>query len=91
VILIECPNCGPRVSGEYSFLGENTEQPAAGAQDIAAWRRYLYFSANSPSWTQERWIHSHGCNQVVDIRRHRTTNACEGSRPAATSGSVNAL
>jgi sarcosine oxidase, subunit delta len=90
VILIECPNCGPRVSGEYSFLGDITEQPPTEPHDIEAWRRYLYFSENSPSWTHERWIHSHGCNAVIELRRHRTSNACPEAGVAPTSRSVSA-
>jgi heterotetrameric sarcosine oxidase delta subunit len=74
VILIQCPHCGPRVSGEFTFLGDRRVAPATGAVDIAEWRRYLYLDPNRPDWTDEAWIHSHGCNRIVAVRRHRLTN-----------------
>jgi sarcosine oxidase subunit delta len=83
VITITCPTCGPRVSGEFTFLGDVTP-PAAADADISEWRRYLYFTPNSPDWTRERWLHRHGCNRVIDVRRHRTTNVCApGTLPTA--------
>jgi heterotetrameric sarcosine oxidase delta subunit len=74
VILIDCPWCGPRVSGEFAFLGDNRAAPTAGSADIVAWRRYLYLDDNRPDWTDESWLHVHGCNRVMRLRRHRSTN-----------------
>jgi heterotetrameric sarcosine oxidase delta subunit len=74
VILIDCPRCGPRVSGEFTFLGDSRVAPAVVPADVVEWRRYLYFYVNRPDWTKESWIHSHGCNRVVELTRHRTSN-----------------
>jgi sarcosine oxidase subunit delta len=80
VILIDCPNCGPRVSGEFTFLGDSRSAPVPN-DDILAWRRYLYFDDNRPDWTSELWIHSSGCNQALELTRHRLTNETRTPAP----------
>lgn len=74
MLLIACPHCGPRNSNEFSFLGESSSRPAAGAATSAEWREYLYVKGNTAGWERERWFHTAGCRRFLDLERDTTTN-----------------
>ena len=57
MILIKCPNCGPRDETEYHYGGEAhvpyPEDPHALSD--AEWGRYLFYRQNPKGLFAERW------------------------------------
>jgi len=74
MLVIICPNCGPRNSDEFTFGGEIRPRPDVGTTDPPTWRRYLYMRANVSGWVSERWFHLAGCRRYLMLERHRSTN-----------------
>lgn len=74
MLLIICPNCGPRNSDEFTFQGELRSRPHVEETDPAEWRRYLYMRANVSGWVSERWFHVSGCRRYLMLERHTETN-----------------
>ena len=73
MLLIICPNCGPRNDAEFAYRGEVVPRPDP-STDPATWRRYLYTKQNRDGWNTERWFHVSGCRRFLDVERHSTTN-----------------
>lgn len=76
MLLIECPNCGPRNSLEFSYQGLVKPRPQ-GDPTKAEWRKYLYQQDNPHGFADERWFHANGCRRFLDIRRHTQSNEIE--------------
>lgn len=74
MLVIICPNCGPRNSDEFVFQGEVWPRPAVNHTDPAEWRRYLYMKSNLADWVSERWFHVSGCRRYLMLERHTVTN-----------------
>jgi sarcosine oxidase, subunit delta len=74
MLLILCPNCGPRNSDEFTYQGEVRHRPAVNDTDPAEWRRYLYMKSNLADWVSERWFHVSGCRRYLMLERHTVTN-----------------
>ena len=71
MILITCPNCGPRNSSEFAYFGETKPRPAVNETDLAEWSSYLFMKRNPAGWTTEHWYHREGCRTVPGGRtRH---------------------
>ena len=73
MLVIVCPNCGPRNNDEFTFQGEIIPRPSPDT-DQSTWRRYLYMKDNVSGWQTERWFHVSGCRRFLDIERHTITN-----------------
>lgn len=71
MLLITCPNCGPRPELEFRCGGEahiaRPEDPSA--LDDAAWRDVLYMRTNPKGLHAERWLHVHGCQRWFNAVR----------------------
>jgi sarcosine oxidase, subunit delta len=74
MLVILCPNCGPRNSEEFTYQGELRARPDVNATDPAEWRRYLYMRTNGAGWVSERWFHVSGCRRYLLIERNNVTN-----------------
>ncbi|GBP08032.1 Sarcosine oxidase subunit alpha, partial [Eumeta japonica] len=81
MLLIDCPNCGPRDEVEYHYGGQAhvayPENP-----DVLTdreWAEYLFYRENPKGAFAERWQHSAGC------RKERTMTASRLS-PAHSPG-----
>lgn len=74
MLVIICPNCGPRNSDEFTFQGEVRPRPDVNEIDPAGWRRYLYMRSNPSDWVSERWFHVSGCRRYLMLERHTATN-----------------
>lgn len=74
MLVIICPNCGPRNSDEFVYQGEVRPRPAVDDTDPAEWRRYLYMKSNLADWVAERWFHVSGCRRYLMLERHTVTN-----------------
>ena len=73
MLVIVCPNCGPRNDNEFNFLGEVIPRPSVDV-DPTTWRRYLYMRGNTSGWQRERWFHVSGCRRFLNIERNNVTN-----------------
>jgi sarcosine oxidase subunit delta len=74
VLVILCPNCGPRNSDEFTFQGEVRPRPDPNDTEPGEWRRYLYMRDNVAGWASERWFHVSGCRRFLMLERHTVTN-----------------
>lgn len=74
MLVIICPNCGPRNSDEFTYQGEARRRPDVNDTDPGEWRRYLYMRANTAGWVTERWFHLSGCRRYLTVERDNTTN-----------------
>ena len=86
MILIPCPNCGPRNSSEFTYEGENKERPNAATVTKAQWRNYLYLKNNPLGWTTETWYHSSGCKKFLVAERHTMTNEIRSTKALGQHG-----
>jgi heterotetrameric sarcosine oxidase delta subunit len=84
VILIPCPYCGPRNSGEFVWTGERHPRPDPDdtVTTPAAWRAYLYERDNPAGWTSESWYHRFGCRRYLVVERHTVTGEIRRCEPA---------
>lgn len=79
MILIHCPNCGPRDETEYHYGGEAhvpyPEDPNALTDE--EWGRYLFYRNNPKGRFAERWVHSGGCRKWFNVIRDTATYKIE--------------
>ena len=75
MILIECPNCGPRNSQEFRYGGEYNPRPGKPLEvNEAEWTDYLFMKANTRGEQKEWWYHRAGCQLWFLAERHTKTN-----------------
>lgn len=75
MMLIHCPECGPRDETEFGYGG------AAGvaypedtfALSDSQWAEYLFFRENPRGDLVERWVHSAGCRRWFTAVRDTVT------------------
>lgn len=80
MLLITCPNCGPRPGSEFAWHGEPKPRPDVATADEAQWRSYLYEENNVADWVEERWSHRSGCRSYLTVERHTVTNEIRSVR-----------
>jgi sarcosine oxidase, subunit delta len=71
MLIINCPNCGPRPELEFRYGGEaHVPRPAAtdGLDDDVVADR-LYMRSNPKGIHLERWRHAHGCGKFFNAVR----------------------
>ena len=91
MLLITCPNCGPRDETEFHYGGQAhvayPENPAELTD--AEWSRYLFYRENPKGAFAERWVHTGGCrkwfNAVRDTVTYEFKSIYTGAAPAAAS------
>jgi sarcosine oxidase subunit delta len=75
MILLDCPNCGPRNSQEFRYGGEYKPRPKAPLETIdAAWNDYIYMRDNKAGIQKEWWYHRAGCGYWFLAERHTKSN-----------------
>jgi len=75
MLILPCPNCGPRNAGEFRFGGEKTPRPPQPeAQTDDEWAAYLYMRPNARGVQTEWWYHRHGCGLWFYAERNTLTN-----------------
>ena len=93
MLLITCPNCGPRPELEFAYGGEaHIARPADPMSlDDETWAAFLYMRVNPKGAHAERWRHVHGCGRFFNVLRDTTsdtvlaTYAIGTPRPAPSS------
>lgn len=93
MLIIDCPNCGPREETEFSYGGQaHVPYPAdPGTLDDEQWARYLFYRDNPAGPFAERWSHAHGCRKWCDVIRDTRTSEIiavtrAGERAASETG-----
>lgn len=75
MLLLTCPNCGPRNVGEFRYGREYNPRPAdPRAVEDGDWIDYLYMSTNALGTQTEWWYHGSGCGLWFLADRHTKTN-----------------
>lgn len=83
MLLINCPDCGPRAEIEFRCGGEgHIVRPGPhGTVNDQAWADYLYFRGNPRGDHHERWVHSAGCGRWFNIVRDTVTHRISAVYP----------
>ena len=75
MILIDCPNCGPRNSQEFRYGGEYNPRPGKPLEvDDVEWTDYLFMKVNKQGEQKEWWYHRAGCQLWFLAERNTKTN-----------------
>jgi heterotetrameric sarcosine oxidase delta subunit len=74
MIVVNCPNCGPRNSSDLRPCGEVTTRPDPATASLSEWRTYLYLRENPAGWVTETWYCRSGCRRYFTIQRNTATN-----------------
>ena len=74
MLLVPCPNCGPRNSADLTYRGEATARPNPATTTPKEWRDYLYSEDNPAGWLKETWYCSSGCRRFFAVERHTVTS-----------------
>jgi methylglutamate dehydrogenase subunit B len=73
---IDCPCCGLRDSGEFSFLGDAGPQRPDGLDTApATMLDYVYLRDNPAGAFRELWYHGLGCRSWLVVERNTRTHA----------------
>ena len=93
MLLVPCPNCGPRNAADLSYRGESHSRPDPKTCSPEEWRTYLYLRDNPSGWLVENWYCSSGCRTHFQIERHTLTGELRspilpGIKPGATKGAT---
>ena len=78
MMLIPCPNCGPRAEEEFAYGGLVRDLPPLdGAADLSAWHRALHSGGTAGALQPETWYHHAGCESWVTLHRNLASHAFE--------------
>ncbi len=90
---IDCPCCGPRDVGEFSYLGDGSGTRPSGMEvEPAAMVDYVYSRDNPRGPITELWYHGYGCRSWLavsrDTRNHEIASVsfARDLPPTGTSG-----
>jgi heterotetrameric sarcosine oxidase delta subunit len=74
MLIIECLNCGARDEAEFSFGGpSHVIRPSFDVSD-QLWTDYLYGRDNAQGPHAERWCHTYGCGEWLNVIRDTLTD-----------------
>lgn len=85
MLLVPCPNCGPRNSADLRWVAVAHERPDPSAAGRTEWRDHLYMEPNPAGWVRETWYCRLGCRRYITLERHTVTNRF---RPATSDDAV---
>lgn len=89
MMLVPCPNCGPRNSADLRYVGESHERPDPSTVSPARWRAYLYWRDNPAGLLRETWYCRSGCRKYFTAIRNTSSNEFENHPlPGAKTGAV---
>ena len=71
MLLIPCPNCGPRDETEFHYGGQAHVPYPENPNELSdtEWSRSLFYRENPKGIFAERWVHSTGCRQWFNMLR----------------------
>jgi len=76
MIKIECPWCGIRDEEEFTYGGQSHIARPEKPENISdeEWAGYLFNRINPKGVHMERWCHSFGCRQWINVARDTVTH-----------------
>lgn len=74
MLLLPCPNCGPRPLEEYRFGGELPSVPERITDPDERDVDHVWFYDNADGPSTERWFHAHGCRRWMTVTRDTRTD-----------------
>ena len=90
MLILNCPNCGPRNVAEFRFGGEVNPRPKdPAALSDAEWSHFLFMRQNVLGVETEWWYHRAGCGLWFLAERHTHSNQVLRTfrwQPAAAAG-----
>ena len=78
MLLVPCPNCGPRDASDFKFGGESTRRPDPSTATPEEWRTYVHLKTNTAGVQRETW-YCRGCRTFFSLHRDTVTNVFEES------------
>ncbi|WP_457973581.1 sarcosine oxidase subunit delta [Arthrobacter sp. D1-17] len=87
MLLISCPNCGPRDETEFHYGGQAHVAYPDNPNELndREWAEYLFYRENTKGTFAERWVHSTGCRQWFNMLRDTVTYDIQAVYPMGTS------
>jgi sarcosine oxidase subunit delta len=80
---IQCPHCGERDNGEFSYLGDaSVLRPDGMDASAQAMHDYVYLRDNLAGPIRELWYHGAGCRAWLVVSRDTRTHAISDVSPA---------
>ncbi len=73
MLLVPCPNCGPRDAGDFRHSGESLSRPDTSSATPTEWRDYLFTRNNAADWRIET-LYCRACRTWFSAERHTMTN-----------------
>jgi sarcosine oxidase subunit delta len=76
MMLIDCPECGPRNENEFHYGGQaHVPYPPDGGAHLTdqEWSEFLFYRDNTKGAFAERWLHSAGCRRWFNAVRDTVT------------------
>ena len=83
---INCPYCGPRENGEFSYLGDASPTRPALEKGVDAMFDYVYMRDNVAGQMQEFWYHGGGCRAWLKVTRNTSTHEISAVEAAPGAG-----
>lgn len=86
MLLIPCPNCGPRDETEFHYGGQAHVPYPENPNELSdtEWSRYLFYRENPKGTFAERWVHSTGCRQWFNMLRDTLSYDIQAVYPMGT-------
>ena len=86
MLLIPCPNCGPRDETEFHYGGQAHVPYPENPSELNdhEWSRYLFYRENPKGIFAERWVHSTGCRQWFNMLRDTVSYDIQAIYPMGT-------
>ena len=79
---INCPHCGMRDQGEFTYLGDASVRRPAPSAGLDAWVDYVYLRDNAAGAQRELWYHALGCRGWLEVERNTASHEIPRVRPA---------
>ncbi len=73
MLLIPCPNCGPRDESEFDYGGRAIAFPPLDASPND-WHQALHLSCDNDRRVDEHWYHAGGCECWIRVSRDLFTH-----------------
>ena len=86
MLLISCPNCGPRDETEFHYGGQAHIAYPENPNELSdrQWAEYLFYRENTKGTFAERWVHSTGCRQWFNMLRDTVSYDIQAVYPMGT-------
>ena len=87
MLLIPCPNCGPRDETEFHYGGQAHVAYPENPNELSdrEWSEFLFYRQNTKGIFAERWVHSTGCRQWFNVLRDTVSYDIKKAYPAGIS------